>query len=138
MDPGCPQPNLEDQGALNFLKVRAPISPSLALLMTGVPHLRTVRRSSSGTSIFAANINAFTIANADRQWMSMPGTEVPIAAGYLDPISIELVPGYGRAEVEASAVRQQVTELVQAKQGQDIHDAVDENGRTHAEIVSAS
>jgi hypothetical protein len=124
-------------GARNFLEVRAPISPALALLMTW-QDLPDVAATVAGSEEIAANINAFTIANAERQWMNMPGGDVPTAAGYLDPISIELVPGYGRAEVEASAVRQQVTELVQAKQGQDIHDAVDENGRMHAEIVSAS
>jgi Protein of unknown function (DUF4238) len=123
-------------GVRNFLEVRAPISPTLGLLMTwqeSPDHVQIFQ----GSEELAANLNAFTIANADRQWMYMPGTEVPIADGFLDPVSKELITGYGASEVERSEVREQVTELLVRKQGQDIHEAVDENGRMHAEIVWA-
>lgn len=130
-----PEPTPAGLGVRNFFEVRAPISPTLALLMTwqDLPDAAAVI---VGSEEIAANINAFTIANADRQWMYMPSARVPIADGYLDPISIELVAGYGPAEVETSDVRQQVTDLLQQKQGQDIHDSVDENGHMHAEIVT--
>jgi hypothetical protein len=133
----CPEATPAGLGARNFFEVRVPISPTLALLMTW-QDLPDIARAVAGSEEIAANINAFTIANADRQWMHMPGGDVPTATGYLDPISSELVLGYGRAEMEASEVRQQVTELVQRKQGQDIDEAVDENGRMHAEIVTAN
>jgi hypothetical protein len=68
--------------------------------------------------------------------MHMPGGRVPIANGYLNPIGTQLIPGYGPGEVERSATRQKVTELLVAKQGQDIHEAVDKDGRMQAEIVS--
>jgi hypothetical protein len=90
-----------------------------------------------GSTEIAANFNAFTIANADRQWMHRPGSHVPIADSYLDPVSKDLIEGYDAAEAKGSKVREQVTELLLRKQGQDIHEAVDENGQMHAEIVSA-
>jgi hypothetical protein len=132
-----PEPTPAGLGARNFFEVRAPISPTLALLMTW-QDLPDVADVIGGSREIAANINAFTIANADRQWMHTPGSHVPIAEGYLDPISHELVVGYGREEVEASDVRQKVTALLRGKQGQDIHEGVDEDGRMHAEIVTAT
>jgi hypothetical protein len=90
-----------------------------------------------GSAAIAANFNAFTIANGDGQWMHRPGSDVPIADGYLDSVSKDLNDGYDAAEARGSKVREQVTELLLRKQGQDIHEAVDENGQMHAEIVSA-
>jgi Protein of unknown function (DUF4238) len=130
-----PEPTPAGLGARNFLEVRAPISPTLALLMTWQDDLPDVADPIAGSEEVAANINAFTIANVDRQWMQMPGGDVPAATGFLDPIGVQLIAGYGRTEVEASETRQKVTELLQRKQGEDIHEAVDENGRMHAEIV---
>jgi Protein of unknown function (DUF4238) len=131
-----PEPTPAGLGVRNFLEVRAPISPTLALLMTW-QDLPDVAEPIAGSEEIAANINAFTIANADRQWMQMPGGDVPTATAFLDPIAVELVVGYGRPEVEASGTRQKVTELLQRKRGEDIHEAVDENGHMHAEIVGA-
>jgi hypothetical protein len=122
-------------GVRNFLEVRAPISPTLGLMMTWQEppdYAQTIQ----GSEEIAANLNAFTIANADRQWMHKPGSPVPAANGYLDPVSKELINGYDAAEAKRSEVREQVTELLERKQGQDIHEAVDENGRMHAEIVT--
>jgi len=132
-----PEPTPAGLGVLNFLEVRVPISPTLALLMTW-QDLPDAPDPIAGSEDIAANINAFTISNSDRQWMHMPGEQVPIAKGYLDPISTKLVPGYGKDEVEISAVRQKVLDVVQPKLGEDIHDAVDEDGRMHVEIVTAS
>lgn len=123
-------------GVRNFLEVRVPISPTLGLVMTWQEppdHAQILR----GAEEIAANFNAFTIANTDRQWMHRPGSAVPVADGYLAPVSKELIDGYGAAEAKGSKVRKQVTKLLERKQGQDIHDAVDENGRMHAEIVTS-
>lgn len=122
-------------GVLNFLEVRAPISPTLGLLMTWQEppdHAQILR----GSEEIAANFNAFTIANADRQWMHRPGSPPPVADGYLDPVSKELIDGYSADEAKRSKVQDQVRELLERKQGQDIHEAVDEHGRMHAEIVT--
>jgi len=73
-----------------------------------------------GTEEIAANLNAFTIANADRHWMHQPGSTPPVARGYLPPIAPTLIPSYGPAEVEASKVRQMVTENIQPKLGENL------------------
>lgn len=132
-----PEPTPAGLGVLNFLEVRAPISPTLSLLMTWQepPDYGHIVR---GSEQIAGNLNAFTIANADRQWMHRPGIPPPVADGFLDPVSKELIDGYGAAEAKGSKVREQVTELLERKQGQDIHEAVDENGRMHAEIVTSA
>jgi hypothetical protein len=132
-----PEPTPSGLGALNFLEVRAPLSPTLALVMTW-QDLPDAAEVVVGSEKIAANINAFTIANAERQWMHIPGSSVPISEGYLDPISPDLIPGYGRTEAEASDIRQRVTDSVQQKLGQEIHDAVDETGRMKAEIISTT
>lgn len=132
-----PEPTPAGLGVLNFLEVRIPISPALALLMTW-QDLPDGADIFAGSEEIAANINSFTIANAERQWMYMPDCHVPLADGYVDPISAELVPRYGPTEVHASGVRRTVGNLLQRKIGQDIHDAVDENGRMHAQVVNAS
>jgi hypothetical protein len=134
--PRTPQPNLEDLGALNFLEVRAPISPTLALLMTWSPP-PDGQELVVGTRELAASINAFTIANADRQWMSTPGIEVPIADGLLDPVSPALVPDYGPGQADDSPVRELVGESVQKRLGATLPEVVDEDRRLTIEAVVA-
>jgi len=116
-DARSPEPNRPGDGALNFLEVRAPISPSLALLMTW-QDLPDSKNPIVGTEAIAANINAFTIANAERQWMYQPGSTPPIARGHLPPVAPTLVAGYGVDEVEASEVRKTVSENIQPKLGE--------------------
>jgi hypothetical protein len=123
-----PEPNAPGVGALNFLEVRVPISPRLALLMTW-QDLPDAEESIPGTEAVAANCNAFTIANAERQWMHQPGSTPPVARGYLPPVAPVLIPGYGRGEVEASEVRRAVSANLQPKLG--------ENFGNTAEIVTA-
>jgi hypothetical protein len=132
-----PQPTPAGLGVLNFLEVRAPLSPTLALLMTWQDSPDTPN-AIQGSEEIAANINAFTIANAERQWMHVPGGSVPIAEGYLDPISPKLIPHYQAAEAKASMIRKKVTDLLEQKLGQSLLEAVDENGQMHAQIVSAN
>jgi Protein of unknown function (DUF4238) len=131
-----PEPTPNGLGVMNFLEVRVPITPWLALLMTW-QDLPDQTEPIRGSAALAANINAFTIANSDRQWMQMPGAETPIASAYLDPLAPELIAGYRPEEVERSAIRDQVRQLLEQKQGQDIHEAVDDEGRMHAQIVRA-
>lgn len=131
-----PDPTPTGLGVLNFREVRVPLSPTVALLMTWQDEMFG-EQVFEGSVELAANLNAFTIANADRQWMHLPGGRVPTHDGYHDPISSKLFDGFGVAEVEASDIRREVKKIVERKLGQDIHETVDENGRMHAEIVTA-
>jgi hypothetical protein len=130
-----PEPHQHDLGVLNFLEVRAPISPTIALLMTWAEPPDTPKPMIGGPEL-AANLNAFSIANAERQWMSMPGSTVAMADGPFDPISTALLPGYGAAQAESSPIRKRVSESVERKIGTELHEQVDENGRQSAEIVT--
>lgn len=124
-----PEPNRAGVGALNFLEVRVSIAPRLAIIMTW-QDLSDGDRPIAGSEEIAANINAFMVANAERQWMHAPGVTVPIASGYLDPIAPQLIPEYGREEAESSNIRKTVSENVQPKLGEDF--------RRSANIVRAT
>lgn len=118
-----PEPSRVGVGALNFLEVRIPVSPSHALLMTwsDQPGLTSKRAASNH---LAANLNAFSIANAERQWVKQPGSTIPISTGYLDPVAPVIDPDYGRESAEASLIRKAVAENIQPKLGVD-----DESGQ---------
>lgn len=105
-------------GALNFLEVRIPVAPSLAILMSWSDQPGLTARTIAAKQI-AANLNAFSIANAERQWFKQPGSSVPTATGYLDPIAPTLLPGYGREVAQASTLREAVSENVQPLLGVD-------------------
>jgi len=112
-----PEPNQAGVGALNFLEIRVPVSPTLAILMTWQAS-EDAAEPIPGTAEVAANINAFTVGNADRQWMHKPGSVPPVATGYLDPISPMLVDGYAPANAEASKLREAVAENIQPRLGE--------------------
>jgi hypothetical protein len=67
-------------GLLNFLEVRLPVAPDLALLMAWAdrPDPPTPSRCKSH---HAKNLNAFWIAEAERHWIHRPGTSVRAGAG---------------------------------------------------------
>ena len=75
-----------------------------------------------GTRDHARNINAFTVASADRQWFFMPGTKPPIGSGRLLPLSPALVPGYGFQAAAASERRARTSAFAHAKHGRDVSD----------------
>jgi hypothetical protein len=94
-------------GLVNFLEVRFPISPNLALLLTwrGQPD---EARPLKGGAHHAKNINAFTIAEAEKAWFYKPGTRPKSAGGYWLPISPELVPDYSIRTAQSAPIRQLV------------------------------
>jgi len=108
--PRTPQPSphgLPD--SLDFLEFRVPISSARAILMTwlDVPDAQMPRVT--GNRQHAANLNAFTIANADREWFHLPGLNPPFApASRLVPLSTELLPGYSSRVVALSRRRAEV------------------------------
>jgi hypothetical protein len=97
-----PKPELAPMAAI---EVRAPISPHLALLMTWVDEPDD-HQPVAATPQHAAELNAFTISQAERQWMHQPGTVPPVATGTLTPLSREFETSYTVATVEASLRRQ--------------------------------
>jgi hypothetical protein len=109
-------------GILNCIEIRLPLSPNHAVLMTwpDLPddeHVRT-----RGTRNHAANLNAFTVASADRQWFHCPGTSIPIASGNLRPLSLDLVPDYTAQAAAASQRRARASEIAKKRLGRDFRD----------------
>jgi len=102
-DPREPAPAF---GFKPFLEVRVPLSPRLAIVMTWADE---DDRGVLGTHEQAANLNAFTVAQADRQWFHLPGAVPPRAAGRLLPLAPRLVSGYGVTAVAASRRRAEAT-----------------------------
>lgn len=90
-------------GPLTALEIRVPISPSAAILMTWVDRSDDTYVS-LGTEV-AAELNAFTVAQADRQWMHCPSNEPEVPAGVFEPISRLVEPRYDRARMATSARR---------------------------------
>jgi hypothetical protein len=68
-----------------------------------------------GTRDYAANLNAFTVAPADRQWFHLPDTSPPVASGKLLPLAPLLIPGYGREWITGSMRKAAVEADVKAK-----------------------
>ena len=71
-----------------------------------------------GSEAQAAELNAFTIAQAEKQWLYQPGPAPPAAVGLLPPLAGALFPGYGRIWAEMSAVRKEVTTRLEAMAGE--------------------
>jgi len=110
-----PQPTPFEVGLLETLEVRAPVSSRHAIVMTWLdePDGPIVR----GARSHAANINAFTAAQAERQWFHLPGVSPPLATGLPLPISPELVRPYNQAAARRSWRRSEITRRIQPKLG---------------------
>jgi hypothetical protein len=73
-------------------------------------HVRT-----PGTRDHAANVNAFTVASADRQWFHWPGTSPPATSGNLRPLSLELVPNYTETAAASSQRRERASQIAKER-----------------------
>ena len=110
-----PQPSAND-GLLNSLEIRVPLSPTAALLMTWLDEHDATTPRPRGTRQHAANLNAFTVANADREWFHLLGTNPPVASGGpLLPLSPELVPDHA---VLPSQRRSKLANWLESTRGQ--------------------
>jgi hypothetical protein len=98
-----PPPAFEFQ---HLLEVRVPVSPHLAIVMTWAD---AGDAAAEGRREDAANLNAFTVGQADRQWFHLPSATAPIASGRLLPLSPHFLPGYGPVAVAASQRRDQAS-----------------------------
>lgn len=76
-------------GILECVEFRLPLSPNHAVLMTWSDTPDDEHTRVRGTRDHAGNLNAFTVASAERQWFYRPGTSPPIASGNLRPLSLD-------------------------------------------------
>jgi hypothetical protein len=96
-------------GPQTALEVRAPISPHLALLMTWIYDGDPVAPVNGGLR-HARAINAFTIAQAEDQWLHQIGTKPLLGTGVMKPIAPSIYPRYTPAAAERSRLRTEVEE----------------------------
>jgi Protein of unknown function (DUF4238) len=110
-----PQPTPLEVGLLDTLEVQAPASSRQAIIMTWLdePDGPIVK----GARQHATNINALTVAQAERQWFHLPGVSPPLATGLLLPISPELVRPYDQATAVSSRRRAEITRRTQPRLG---------------------
>lgn len=90
-------------GPLTMLEIRVPIAPDTAILMNWIDRSDEVgilmkRRA-------AVELNAFTVAQADTEWMHRPGSEPEIADDIFSPLSRFVDPSYDRRAAARSARR---------------------------------
>jgi hypothetical protein len=107
------------EGMLNALEVRFPLTPTAALQMTWLDDHDAATPCLHGSRQHAASLNAFAVANADREWFHLPGTNPPLAfGGRLLPLSPELIRGYSSHQVEPSHRRSEVAKWLESTKGQ--------------------
>jgi hypothetical protein len=86
------RPHLNPIGAL---EVRAPLAPDVAILMNWIP------ASDCGAVAMgryaAGDLNAFTVGQADEEWMHKPGYEPEVPDDIFAPLSRLIDPTYDRA-----------------------------------------
>jgi hypothetical protein len=111
---------ITQDGILECIEIRLPLSPNHAVLMTWSDFPDDQHTRVLGTRDHAANLNAFTVASADRQWFHRPGQPPPRASGNLRPLSLELVEGYTEAGANASGRRKRVSEAANKRIGQNL------------------
>jgi hypothetical protein len=109
--------NLFRGGLLNTLEARFPISPHYALLMTwlDLPDNETsIVKCKRET---AANLNAFTAAEAEHQWFHVPRVTAPRASGQLLPVAPGLLRPYSANLAFESYRRNETSRRIQPKLG---------------------
>jgi hypothetical protein len=109
-------------GLMECIETRLPLSPRHAVLMTWADKPDEEDAVVPGTRDAAANLNAFTVATADRQWFHRPGRIPPRASGLLMPLSTQFMSGYTPIRAATSLRRRRASEIVRAKVGRDLAD----------------
>jgi uncharacterized protein DUF4238 len=102
-------------GPLSALEVRFPLAPDVALLMDWVD--RSDQHEITFEISAASEFNAFTVAQADREWMHRPGAEPDVADGMFEPLSRILEPAYDRSALLRSARRSRAQQFLASVQG---------------------
>ncbi len=90
-------------GPVAALEVRVPIAPDVAILMNWID--RSDEAPVPLKPLAAGEPNAFTVAQADRQWMHQPDIEPDVPTGIFAPLSRLVEPSYDRSVLLRSARR---------------------------------
>lgn len=115
-----PRPTrITEAGLLECIEIRLPLSPRHALLMTWADALDARAPAHRDQ---AANLNAFTVAEADQQWFHYKEQVPPLASGKLLPLSPAIVAGYTPWAAAESQRRQRTSAYAQSKVGRDLSD----------------
>lgn len=109
-------------GPLSALEVRVPLAPDVALLMDWVD--RSDQDDISLEMSAASEVNAFTVAQADREWTHRPGAEPEVADGTLEPLSRFVEPAYDRSALHRSVRRATAQAFLTSVQGRQFVNAV--------------
>ncbi len=110
-------------GLINLLEVRVPVSPTAVILMTWLDQADDIPVPFDGGRPEARNINAFTIAQAEKQWFHLPRTNPSYGKNRTYPaLSAELFPGYGPRAAERSVLRRTVSEKVNSARGEETNE----------------
>jgi hypothetical protein len=105
-----PQATSLSNGIFKTLELRVPISPRQAVVMTWLDDEDPAPLR--GSSDVAGNLNAFTVAQAERQWFHSPERVPPLATGQLLPLSPPLLHGYDSDTVLSSRRRHATEENI--------------------------
>jgi hypothetical protein len=115
-----PQPTPEGLGLINLLEVRVPVSSRSAILMTWLDRAGDIAVPFEGGRQQARNLNAFTIAQAEKQWFHAPGANPSYGKRRAyRALSAELLPGYGVDAASHSLIRRTVSERVNSQLGEE-------------------
>jgi hypothetical protein len=90
----------QNLGPLGTLEIRIPIAPDVAILMNWID--RNDQVDLRGKRWVAAELNAFTISQAEREWMHRVGSEPEVAENIFSPLSRFIDPSYTRGVAHAS------------------------------------
>jgi hypothetical protein len=104
-------------GALETSEIRVPIAPDAAILMNWIDRSDEVGVNMPAS--VAAELNAFTISQAEKEWMHQPGNEPEVARGVLRPLSRLVDASYGKQTVLGSARHARAAHFVEWAQGRD-------------------
>jgi hypothetical protein len=92
-------------GLFDTLEIRVPVSPTLAVLVTWADWPDRNHDLLQGARHHATSLNAFTVAEAERQLFHLPEHVPPVGSGRFMPLSAELTPGYSASIAESSRRR---------------------------------
>jgi hypothetical protein len=102
------------------LEVRVPVSPFLAIVMAWFDQGDGPTRD--GRKGQAKALNAFTIAQADRQWMHLPGHPPALRQGRFKPLSPQVNRGYTPQLAQRSRRRTEAVRLADRRRGAPLAD----------------
>lgn len=102
-------------GPLETLEIRVAIAPDVAILMNWIDLSDEVgvRMPSSA----AAEMNAFTVAQAEKEWMHQIGQEPDVPKGVFRPLTRLIDPSYSKMTVMASQRHTLAAKFVKGIQG---------------------